>query len=76
MNGWHLFLKDMSATPGGKKMSAVLAEQLGSHVRFARAWAQLSLNPVASLATDALPCAGRCARVRAPFACASLLLIF
>lgn len=33
LNGWHLFLKDMSSIPGGPKMHALLAEQLGTQVR-------------------------------------------
>ncbi len=32
MSGWHLFLKDMSAMPGGPKMHDVLAQQLGEQV--------------------------------------------
>eukprot|EP01025_Chloroclados_australasicus_P052821 TRINITY_DN6171_c0_g1_i3.p1 TRINITY_DN6171_c0_g1~~TRINITY_DN6171_c0_g1_i3.p1 ORF type:complete len:168 (-),score=15.38 TRINITY_DN6171_c0_g1_i3:153-656(-) len=32
LNGWHLFLKDMSTVPGGPKMSTLLAEQLGTMV--------------------------------------------
>lgn len=30
LNGWHLFLKDMSTVPGGPKMHQMLAEQLGT----------------------------------------------
>jgi len=33
LNGWHLFLKDMSTIPGGPKMHQLLAEQLGNKVR-------------------------------------------
>ena len=33
LNGWHLFLKDMSSVPGGPKMHTLLAEQLGAMVR-------------------------------------------
>lgn len=32
LNGWHLYLKDMSAVPGGPKMHQLLAEQLGTTV--------------------------------------------
>lgn len=34
LNGWHLFLKDMGTVPGGPKMHTVIAERLGSTVRF------------------------------------------
>lgn len=34
LNGWHLFLKDMSTVPGGPKMHTVLAEQLGTQACF------------------------------------------
>ena len=36
VNGWHLFLRDMSVKPGGPKMSEVLAEQFGEQVLLAR----------------------------------------
>lgn len=32
LNGWHLYLKDMSTVPGGPKMHQLLAEQLGTSV--------------------------------------------
>jgi hypothetical protein len=32
LNGWHLFLKDMTSVPGGPKMQTLLAEQLGTQV--------------------------------------------
>lgn len=32
LNGWHLFLKDMSTMPGGPKMHQLLAEHLGDKV--------------------------------------------
>ena len=31
-SGWHLFLKDMTAFPGGPKMHTVVAQQLGAQV--------------------------------------------
>ena len=31
--GWHLFLRDMNAAPGGIKMSQALAAQFGPQVR-------------------------------------------
>lgn len=32
LNGWHLYLKDMSTVPGGPKMSAFIAEQIGQQI--------------------------------------------
>eukprot|EP00996_Jenningsia_fusiforme_P002578 NODE_3405_length_983_cov_5.877944_g3127_i0.p2 GENE.NODE_3405_length_983_cov_5.877944_g3127_i0~~NODE_3405_length_983_cov_5.877944_g3127_i0.p2 ORF type:complete len:136 (-),score=19.92 NODE_3405_length_983_cov_5.877944_g3127_i0:197-604(-) len=32
LNGWHLFLKDMTAVPGGPKMHSLLADQIGTQI--------------------------------------------